>query len=275
MTLMLFAIVLSLTGAVTGVIAGLLGVGGGIVVVPALYLILPVFSIDESLRMHLAVGTSLATIVPTALVSARAHHRHGAVDRVLLRIWGPGVFAGAVLGAALAGPVRGDVLTLVFATVALIVAVNMGFGRQNPRPPDVPAKTPAKARFSAVIAMLVGFISTWMGIGGGTLAVPIFTLFRVPIHRAVGTAAVLGLVIGVPGAIGFAISGWGQPGLPPASLGYVNLIAFGLIVPTSALCSPLGARLAHAISAPKLRTAFAIFLAVTSARMFYGVFIGS
>jgi len=274
MMLVLFAIALALTGAATGVIAGLLGVGGGIVIVPVLYLVLPVFGVDEALRMHLAVGTSLATIIPTALASARSHHHRGAVDGALLRVWGPAVFAGAVLGAALAGPVGGAVLTAVFATVALLVAAQMGFGNAGPPGAGAAANAAVTGPVGAAIAALVGFVSTWMGIGGGTLSVPIFTALGVPIHRAVGTAAALGLVIGVPGAIGFAIAGWGVPGLPPASLGYVNLIALALIVPLSALCSPLGARLAHAISARLLRRAFAVFLAATAARMFYGLLAG-
>ncbi|MFQ5535227.1 MAG: sulfite exporter TauE/SafE family protein [Sphingomonadales bacterium] len=258
-----------LTGALTGVVAGMLGVGGGIVIVPVLYHILPWFGIDDAVRMHLAVGTSLAIIIPTSIVSATAHFRRGAVDFALLRSWGPAVTLGVIIGALLAAPLGGQTLTMIFAAIALVVAANMFLARNGFHLADA---LPGRAT-TVLVAGLVGGVSTLMGIGGGTLSVPILTLFNYPIRKAVGTAAALGIVISIPGAAGFIVAGWDVPGLPPASIGYVNLIAAALIVPTTALSTPLGARLAHTIDAALLHRVFALFLALTSIRMISGLVI--
>jgi uncharacterized membrane protein YfcA len=255
---------LALTGVVAGVLAGLLGVGGGIVIVPVLYHVFSGLGIDEAVRMHLAVGTSLATIVVTSMRSIRAHHQKGAVDTELLRRLAPPIIIGVLLGSLIAGGVEGGALMLVFATVALIVAVHMALGREDWRIADhFPTGVPR-----AAIGAVIGLISVLMGIGGGTLGVPILSLYNIPIHRAVGTATGFGLIIAVPGTLAMMMNGWGAPGLPPFSLGYVNLIGFALIVPTTILAAPWGAQIAHAISRPALRRAFAAFLAFTSLRMF-------
>jgi len=263
----LFALALLLTGCFSGFLAGLLGVGGGIVVVPVLFQIFTSLDVADAVRMHLAVGTSLATIIVTSLASVRAHWRRGAVDLDLLRRWGPGIFVGVVAGTIVAGFVDGAVLTAVFAVVALVVALNMALARPSfrlaERVPHGLAATP--------IPLGIGFVSTLMGIGGGTLSVPILSLCGYPIHRAVGTASAVGFIIGVPGAIGFVIGGWGEAGLPPGSLGYVSLIGLGLILPTSMLFAPLGARAAHALPVRGLKRVFAFFLAVTAIRMGFAV----
>lgn len=264
----LLAVGLLATGAISGVVAGLLGVGGGIVIVPVLYHLFTTMNISPDVRMHLAVGTSLATIIATSSSSIRAHWRRGAVDTALLRQWGPWIFVGVVVGTALAGLVRGTLLSAVFATVALIVAVHMGLG--SPR--KVIAEHLPEGAAKAGLAGFIGAVSAMMGIGGGTLSVPILTLFNYPIHRAVGTAAAIGFIIGVPGAIGFVATGWSAAGLPPFSLGYINLLGLALILPTSMLLAPVGARLAHRLDTTRLRRVFAVFLAVTSLRMFYGLF---
>ncbi len=164
----------------------------------------------------------------------------------------------------MAGAVRGRVLTLVFATMATIVAIYMGFARPEWRlASQLPRGGPR-----AALAALIGAVSAMMGIGGGTLSVPILSLFGYPMHRAVGTAAAIGFIIGIPGAIGFAITGWGAPSLPPFSLGYVSLLGFVLIFPTSTLLAPYGARLAHGLDTRQLKRVFAVFLAVTAYRMF-------
>jgi uncharacterized membrane protein YfcA len=251
-------------GAATGVTAGLLGVGGGIVLVPVLWNLFAGLGVDEAVRMHLAVGTSLATIIATSASSVRAHHERGAVDVSLLRNWGPWIFTGVLVGTVLAGLVRGRVLTLVFASMALVVAAHMGLAKPEWRLADqLPRGGPR-----AALATVIGAVSAMMGIGGGTLSVPILTLFGYPIHRAIGTAAAIGFIIGVPGAIGFAISGWSAPSLPPFSLGYVSLLGFTLIFPTSTLLAPQGARLAHVLDTRHLRRIFALFLVVTAYRMF-------
>jgi uncharacterized membrane protein YfcA len=222
--------------------------------------------IDESVRMHLAVGTSLATIILTSIMSARAHARRGAMDRGLLRTYAPGIVAGVLVGAFLGARARGELLVLIFASVALVVAVDMALRRRTVHL----ASAPLTGLSAQVIGFFIGGFSAVMGIGGGTFSVPAFTLMKVPVHRAVGTAAAIGLLISIPGALGFLWNGLGNPNLPPGSVGYVSLPALIAIVPGTMLCAPLGARIAHAISDRALRIAFAIFLLITSARMFYG-----
>lgn len=259
------AALLLATGLLAGTLAGLLGVGGGIVIVPVLYHGFASLGIDEAVRMHLAVGTSLATIVFTALRSVRAHHARGAVESALLRAWALPVLAGVALGIVVAGAVSGAALAAVFASVALAVAFHMAFGREAWRLADAPPQGLARAALGGAI----GLLSVLMGLGGGTLGVPLLTLLGVPIRRAVGTAAGLGLLVGIPGAIGLALAGWGAPGRPPFSLGYVNGVGFALITPATVLAAPWGARLAHSIPRPALRRIFAVFLAATSLRMFW------
>jgi len=266
-TLLPLAAVLAAAGLCAGLIAGLLGVGGGIVIVPVLFHLLGVVGVDPAVTMHVAVGTSLAAIIPTSIVSLRAHWSRGAVDGALLRDWAPAVALGVLAGTAAAVAARGAVLSAVFAAVALAVAAHMAFSREGTRLAD---RLPA-GPLRHVIPAVIGFISAMMGIGGGTLSVPILSLCSFPIRRAVGTAAAFGLIIAVPGAFGFAINGASAVGRPPASLGYVNLLGWLLISGTSILTAPYGARLAHAIAPERLRKAFAFFLAVTAVRMGWSV----
>lgn len=257
-----------LTGVVAGVLAGLLGVGGGIIVVPVLYTLLGLLEIDESVRMHVSVGTSLASIVVTSIVSARSHHRRGAVDLSLLKLWGPFIFAGSILGTVTAGAVDGPILSAIFAIIALVVALYMAFAPQGFKiRNELPRGVGGHAS-----ALSIGGISAMMGIGGGTLGVPYFSAFGYPVHRAVGTSAAIGLIIALPATVGFVIAGWGIPALPQASVGHVNLLGLALIAPFTSLTAPLGVRLAHFLSPRALRLAFAGFLFATSVRMFAGLF---
>jgi uncharacterized membrane protein YfcA len=256
------------TGAVAGVLAGLFGIGGGVVIVPVLEAALGFVGVDPAIRMHIAVGTSLATIVPTSISSARAHHRRGAVDTAIVSRWALWVLVGALLGAWIAAQVHSRVLALVFATLAMLVAVKMLFFPDSrnltndvPRGPLVP-----------IIPTSIGCFSSMMGIGGGTFSVMTLTLFNVPIHRAVGTAALFGLVISLPGTAGFIAAGWNHPGLPPGSLGFVSLVGLACIAPATVLMAPLGARLAHGFSARRLNMLFGAFLIIASARLFYRAF---
>ncbi len=269
-TTLLFTLVplLLTAGAFAGVLAGLLGVGGGIVVVPALYHIFGFLGIDDSVRMHLAVGTSLATIIPTSIRSVLAHREKGSFDAGLFRDWAPGIVIGVLFGTWLATLADFGTLTLVFAVVALFVAIYMAAG--NPAWQLVDA-VPSRMQCQPVGAT-IGAISAMMGIGGGTMAVPVLNLFGVPIHRAVGTSAGFGLIIAIPGTLGFLAGGWGNPALPDFSLGFVNWLAFALIVPMTVLTVPYGARLAHSLSTTGLRRAFAVFLGLTSLRMFADIF---
>ena len=257
------------TGTVAGVLAGLFGIGGGIVIVPVLETTLGFIGVDPAIRMHVAVGTSLATIIPTSISSARAHHMRRSVDVEIVRRWAVFVLLGALLGAWIASKVHSDVLATVFATLALLVALKMLFMPESrnlteevPRGPLVPA-----------IPTAIGCFSSMMGIGGGTFSVMTLTLFNEPIHRAVGTAALFGLVISLPGMLGFVAAGWGDPRIPAGSLGYVNLIGFACIAPATVLAAPLGAKIAHAFSARRLNMLFGAFLIIASIRLFYRAFL--
>lgn len=257
------------TGTVAGVLAGLFGIGGGIVIVPVLETTLGFIGVDPAIRMHVAVGTSLATIIPTSISSARAHHMRRSVDVEIVRRWAVFVLLGALLGAWIASKVHSDVLATVFATLALFVALKMLFMPESrnlteevPRGPLVP-----------VIPTAIGCFSSMMGIGGGTFSVMTLTLFNEPIHRAVGTAALFGLVISLPGMLGFVAAGWGDPRIPAGSLGYVNLIGFACIAPATVLAAPLGAKIAHAFSARRLNMLFGAFLIIASIRLFYRAFL--
>lgn len=258
------AAILVATGCVAGVLAGLLGVGGGIIVVPVLFTLFGFLEIDPSVRMHVAVGTSLASIVLTSINSARAHHRRGAVDVDLLKRWGLFILLGSVGGVFIASAVSGAALTAVFGVVALAVAAYMAFTPADFRLRD----SLPKGAVGAASGFVIGGMSAMMGIGGGTLCVPYFNAFGFPVHRAVGTAAAIGLIIALPAAIGFIVTGWGIPALPEASVGHVNLLGLVLIAPFASLTAPLGARLAHGLPPRKLKLAFAAFLFATAVRMF-------
>lgn len=266
--LMTLTAMMLLTGAVGGLLAGLLGVGGGIVIVPVLDLVLASMGVDSSVRMHVAVATSLATIIPTAISSSRAHHAKGAVDMAQLKRWSIAIFLGAVAGVLIASRVTGDVLSAVFGVVALLVAIKMLLPLEGKHIAEAIPGGPG----GQLLPFAIGGFSSLMGIGGGTLSVPTMTLFNFPIHRAVGTAALFGLLISVPATIAFVITGWNVPGLPTGSLGYVNLIGLAIIAPVSYFAAPWGARLAHSLSKRRLSILFGLFLAVVSARMLIRAF---
>ncbi len=255
------------TGIVAGILAGLLGVGGGIVIVPVLYHLLSYVGIAEEVRMHVAVGTSLATIILTSISSARAHHKKGAIDVKLLKSWGIVIFLGVLGGTWMASIVNAQILTGVFAVLALLVAANMAFRSEGTHLADKLPSSPLKE----VLALFIGWFSAMMGIGGGTFSVPILTLFNYPIRQAVGTASAIGLIIAIPGTVGFLAAGMNVADLPPGNIGYVNLLGFLIIVPMTMLFAPVGAHIAHTINTGMLKKAFAFFLFLTSLRMFYGI----
>jgi uncharacterized membrane protein YfcA len=261
----LLVVAMLATGCVAGVLAGLFGIGGGIVIVPVLEAVLGFLGVDAAIRMHVAVGTSLATIIPTSISSARAHHRRNAVNIEIVKRWAVFVLVGALLGAWIAAQVHSRVLAGVFATLALLVAAKLVF---LPTSRNLTESVP-RAPWVIAIPTAIGCFSSMMGIGGGTFSVMTLTLFNEPIHRAVGTAALFGLVISLPGTIGFMLAGWQDARLPPGSLGYVNVLGFLVIAPTTVLAAPLGARIAHGFSAKKLSILFGLFLTIVSLRLFY------
>ena len=261
--LVTLAAAMLVTGLVGGILAGLLGVGGGIVIVPMLEFALGFIGVDPAIRMHIAVATSLATIIPTSISSTRAHLRRQSVDVALARRWAVWIFLGALAGTWIASQVHSRVLSGVFAAVAFLVAVKMILPLDNKTLVNGVPRGP----WAIPIPALIGTISTMMGIGGGSLSVPTLTLFGEPIHRAVGTAALFGLLIAVPGTLGFMITGYAHPLLPAGSIGYVNLVGLALIAPTTVLAAPLGARLAHAMKKRHLTLLFGSFLLIVAVRM--------
>ncbi|WP_342449579.1 sulfite exporter TauE/SafE family protein [Falsiroseomonas frigidaquae] len=263
------AVAMALTGIVSGTLAGLLGVGGGIVIVPVLFNVFPLFGIPEAVQMKLAVGTSLATIIPTSIQSARKHFAKGTMDVPLLKSLAPSIGVGVLFGTILAIWLKGEALTLVFATIAILVALNMGFtGVEWKLRDSFPGGV-----LRQLLGSFIGTVSAMMGIGGGTVGVPILSMFGAPIRGAVATASVFGIIISIPATIGFIYGGWGDPLLPPLSLGYVNLIGFALIVPSSMIAAPWGVHLAHTIPPLLLKRAFALFLFITAMRMFYSLLV--
>jgi len=266
---LILGVAMLVTGSVAGVLAGLFGIGGGIVIVPVLEAALGLVGVDPAIRMHVAVGTSLATIIPTSISSARAHHKRRSVDVEVVKRWGVFVLVGALLGAWIASQVHSRVLAMVFATLALLVALKMVLVPESRNLTDEIPRGPAVA----VIPVAIGCFSSMMGIGGGTFSVMTLTLFNEPIHRAVGTAALFGLVISLPATLGFMLSGWGDVRVPPASLGYVSLLGFACIAPATVLAAPLGARIAHAFSEKRLSVLFGAFLVIASIRLFYRAFV--
>jgi len=231
--------------------------------VPVLSVVLPLLGIDPSVQHKLAIATSLATIIPTSIVSARKHHAKGAVDVALLRRIAVSMVVATVVGTALVAVLRGQTLTLIFALMALVVAANLGLTGENFRLRD---RLPGGLALQAIAAGIGGF-SALMGIGGGTLGVPVLAMFAIPIRSAVATASVFGILISIPATLASIVLGWGHPGNPPYSLGYVSLIGVAAIAPTSILAAPWGVRLAHSLPPLWLKRAFAAFLVVTSARM--------
>lgn len=265
-----FVFGLMVTGVFSGIAAGLLGIGGGAIIVPALATALNWLGYDSSVVMHVAVGTSLSIIIPTGIVSARSHFLRGALDLVTLRLWVPFIIAGTLLGGVMAGYFSGNVLRIVFAVMAFVIAINIVFAFQTKLMGHLHGSKPTH-RASAFV---VGYISALMGIGGGSLSVPTMVAFGSPIHRAVGTSAALGVAIAVSGTIGYIISGWGVMSVPPLSLGYVNLVALLLVGLLASLFAPMGAALAHRLDPKTLKYVFAVFLVLVGINMLWKVLAG-
>ncbi len=264
--LALLIAILAAAGLLAGLTGGMLGIGGGIVMVPVFYEILHQAGVAQDVAMHVTIGTSLAVIVFNSARSVTAHAKRGAVDVAILRRFGPAVFVGALLGAVLATFISGAGLKSFFGVVAVLFAVYIAFAPLHwVMAKSLPDTPPMHAAFGGL-----GLVSALMGIGGGTFGVTLMTVSGVPIHRAVATGAGLGILIGVPAALGFILLGLGVPNLPPFSVGYVSWGAFLILAPTSILAAPLGARIAHALPARALRIVFGIFLAASGMRMLLG-----
>ncbi|ODT83029.1 MAG: hypothetical protein ABS76_05780 [Pelagibacterium sp. SCN 64-44] len=258
------------TGVVSGIAAGLLGIGGGAIIVPALGTALLLLGYDADVVQHVAVGTSLAIIIPTGIMSARAHHKRGSLDLKVLRLWVPFIVAGTFIGGLMAGYFSGDVLRIVFAVMAFVIAANIIFAWQTKLMGHLKGSSPTHR----ISAFVVGYLSSLMGIGGGSLTVPTLVAFGASMHAAVGTSAAIGVAIAVSGTLSFIISGWGVEGLPPLSLGYINLMALVLVAVLAAVCAPIGAALAHRLDQKTLKYVFAAFLVAVGLNMLWKVFAG-
>ena len=258
-TLAHFVIMLVIAGAIAGTMAGLLGVGGGMIIVPVLLYMFTLLEVAEAHRMHLAVGTSLATIVVTSVMSVRAHRKRGSIDWNIFKAWAPWIVLGVVVGSVIAAWLDASGLKIVFGGMALLVAAYMAFVREG----YVLAQKPPRGAARAATASVIGGLSTLIGIGGGTFTVPTLVLCSIKPLIAVGTASAIGILIAVPGSLGFILSGLDKTeGMPPFTIGYVNIAAFLALIPMTSLFAPVGARIAHAISSRWLRRAFALFLLV-------------
>jgi uncharacterized membrane protein YfcA len=268
--LLLLAAALIAAGAVTGLLAGVFGVGGGAVVVPVLYELFRVMDVPEEVRMPLCVGTSLAVIIPTSIRSFNAHRAKGAVDMSILRQWAVPVVIGVVFGSVIARYAPPDLFKAIFVAVAGVSAVRLLFGSDSWKlGTDMPSR-PIMVAYGWVI----GVLSSLMGIGGGQLSNLFMTFHSRPIHQAVATSSGLGVLISIPGALGYILAGWPRaaeyPDVAalqvPLALGYVSLLGFILFVPTSIWTAPIGARFAHTLSKRRLEVAFGIFLLIVCAR---------
>lgn len=253
---------LAVIGAFAGVLAGLLGVGGGIVLVPAFFYAFQTLGYDGPALMQMCLATSLATIIVTSLRSVHAHNKKGAVDWQILRTWAPGIVIGAIVGMLVVAQLRSTTLQAIFGVLALTVGLYMGFGRKDWR---LGAAMPTGLG-RAALSPGMGFLSVLMGIGGGSFGVPLMSLFAVPIHRAVATAAGFGVLIAVPAVIGFLLVDLSGP-VPPFTVGAVNLIAFAVIIAMTLITAPWGVKLAHAMDPGPLKRVFAVFLVLVALNM--------
>jgi uncharacterized membrane protein YfcA len=269
MEIIYIGLLLLALGVSGGFLAGLLGVGGGIIFVPGLYYILRYFDYHEN-AMHIAVGTSLLTIVFTGASSAYAHYKKGAVDIELFKGFLPGIFFGVIIGTILADTVSTAGLKIVFATSQIIFGSYMLLRTHKTNLFESMPKQP----WLTVISTLSCCLSTMMGVGGGIKNVTFMTICNVPIHKAIATAAAIGPIMAIFAAGGFLYIGLGDQNLPPYSVGYINLAAFGTIILTSTGFARVGARFAHSLPVPKLKRYFSIFMLIISVKMISEIFIG-
>src|SRR6476646_1992199 len=250
-------------GLVTGILAGLFGIGGGAIIVPVLYEVFRVIGVPEEVRIQLCIGTSLAIIVPTTIRSYQAHRAQGAGVEGIVRLWWLPALIGVALGSAIAVFAPPAVFKIAFVVVAIIIAAKLLFGRAEWRlGDDLPPGLPGRA-----LGFVVGLVSALMGVSGGSISNMILTLYGKTIHQAVATSAGLGVPISIAGTIGYMVAGLPQQNLlPPLSIGFVSLIGVALMAPVSSFTASYGVRLAHWLPKRRLEIAFGIFLLLVSAR---------
>lgn len=260
-TLLPLLLILMAVGALAGILAGLLGVGGGIVLVPAFYYLFAGLGYGSDNLMQVCVATSLATIIVTSIRSVLAHNRRGAVDWVILKQWAPPIAIGAVAGVLVVAQLRTQTLQLIFGVLVFCIACYMAFGKASWRLSDhLPG-----GLFRAWFGPLMGFASVLLGIGGGSIGTPMLTLHGVPIHRAVATAAGFGVTIAAPSAVAFLLTR--VPDAPPYTIGAINVPAFFVVIAMTMITAPWGAALAHRLDPKKLKRVFAGFLMLVALNM--------
>lgn len=260
-TLLPLLAILMAVGAFAGLLAGLLGVGGGIVLVPAFYYLFAGLGYGSASLMQVCLATSLATIIVTSIRSVLAHHRRGAVDWDILRQWAVPIALGALLGVMVVARLRSQTLQVIFGVMVLAIALYMAFGKASWRLSDhLPG-----GLFRAWFGPLMGFLSVLLGIGGGSIGTPMLSLHGVPIHRAVATSAGFGVIIAAPSALGFLLTP--VPQAPPYTLGAVNIPAFLVVIAMTTFTAPLGAALAHRLDPKPLKRIFAGFLMLVALNM--------
>ena len=255
------ALILAGVGAFAGVLAGLLGVGGGIVLVPAFFYLFSAAGYGSDDLMQICLATSLATIIVTSARSVMAHNRKGAVDWQVLKDWAPGIMIGAAAGVLMVSQLRTHTLQVIFGVLVVVIALYMMFGKSSWRLADQMPQGPVKY----VMALLTGFISVLLGIGGGSIGVPLMTLHGRPIHQAVATAAGFGALIALPSALLFLFTP--TENAPPGTIGAVNIPAFLIVIVMTTLTAPFGAALAHKLDAKLLKKVFAVFLMLVALNM--------
>lgn len=266
--LILPGLTLLATGAFAGILAGLLGVGGGIVLVPAFLFVFTEAGYGGPDVMQICLATSLATIIVTSIRSVMAHHRKGAVDWTILKGWAPGIGIGALVGVLTVGSLRTHTLQLIFAVLVVVIASYMAISRAHWR---LGEEMPTGWR-RAAISPFIGFFSVLLGIGGGSIGVPLMTLHGRPIHRAVATAAGFGVLIAVPSVAAFLLLP--VTNAPPWTVGSVNLPAFFVTICMTLITAPMGAALAHRTDPPRLKRYFAFFLFLVALNMLRKALMG-
>jgi len=249
-------------GLLTGILAGLFGVGGGAVIVPVLYEVFRVLDVSPDVRMQLCVGSSLAIIVPTTVRSYFAHRAMGAVIPQVMRLWSPPAVLGVVVGSLVAAWAPGGLFKISFVMFAAFVSAKMFVGRNWSLGANLPGRPTQR-----VFGFLTGLVSSLVGVSGGSISNALLTLYGIPIHQAVATSAGIGVPITIVGSVGYILAGWRFiPVLPPLSLGFISLIGMALMAPVSSLTAPYGARMAHRLSNRQLEIAFGVFLILASLR---------